>query len=121
MRSAAVTSTGCWRTDTSDAVLDWSNSRAFDAGVYRGHAEIRAFVEGFLTAWEEVRMEFVDGPTEVKDGVLFTENLAHLRGRDGIEVEARTAWLITIRHGGQTSLSLYQTKQDALQAAGLSE
>jgi ketosteroid isomerase-like protein len=46
----------------SDALLDWSNTRAFDAGVYRGHGEIRAFIEGFLATWDEVRFEFVDGP-----------------------------------------------------------
>ena len=105
-----------------DAVLDWSNARVFDAGVYRGHGEIRAFTEEFLATWDEVRIELVDdGPVEVEDGLLIGENVAYLRGRDGIEVQARSAWLITIRDGEQTSLTLYQTKQDALEAAGLSE
>jgi len=104
-----------------DAVVDWSNSRGFDAGVYRGHGEIRAFVQRFLAAFEEVRIEIVDGPIEVEDGLLITENVAYLRGRDGIEVQARSAWLITIRDGEQTSLTLYQSKQEALEAAGLRE
>src|SRR5213596_320923 len=80
-----------------DAVLDWSNARAFDAGVYREHGEIRAFTEEFLATWDEVRFEIVDGPVELEDGLLITENVAYLRGRDGIEVQARSAWLITIR------------------------
>ena len=105
----------------SDAVLDWSNARAPYAGVYRGHGEIRAFLEGFLATWDEVRFEIVDVPVEVEDGLLITENVAYLRGRDGIEVQARSAWLITIRDGEQTSLKLYQTKQEALEAAGLGE
>jgi ketosteroid isomerase-like protein len=104
-----------------DAVLDWSHARAFDAGVYRGHGEIRAFTEGFRATWDEARFEIVDGPVEVEDGLLITENVAYLRGRDGIEVQARSAWLITIRDGKQTSLTLYQTKQEALEAAGLRE
>jgi ketosteroid isomerase-like protein len=104
-----------------DAVLDWSNSRGLDAGVYRGHDEIRAFMERFLATWDEVRIEIVDGPVEVEDGVLITENVAHLRGRDGIDVQARSTLLATIRDGEQTSLTLYQTKQEALEAAGLSE
>ena len=104
-----------------DAVLDWSNSRGFEAGVYRGQGEVRAFMERFLAAWDEVRIEFVDGPAEVEDGVLIAENVTHLRGRDGIEVQARSAWLITIRDGEQTSLMLYQTKQEAREAAGLQE
>jgi ketosteroid isomerase-like protein len=104
-----------------DAVLDWSNARAFDAGVYRGHGEIRAFTEEFLATWDEVRFEIVDGPVELGDGLLITENVAYLRGRDGIEVQARSAWLITIRDGEQTSLTLYQTKREALEAARLRE
>jgi ketosteroid isomerase-like protein len=103
-----------------DAVLDWSNSRGFDAGVFRGHGEIRAFMQRFLPAFDEIRFE-IDDPVEVEDGVLLVENVAYLRGRDGIEVQARSAWLITIRDGEQTSLTLYQTKQDALEAAGLSD
>ncbi len=104
-----------------DAVLDWSNARTFEAGVYRGHDEIRAFIEAFLAAWEEVRIEIIDGPVEVADGLLVAENITYLRGRDGIEVQARSAWLITIEDGEQTSLTLYQTRQDALEAAGLRE
>jgi ketosteroid isomerase-like protein len=104
-----------------DAVLDWSNSRGLDAGFYRGYDEIRGFMERFLAAWDEVRIEIVDGPVEVEDGVLITENVAYLRGRDGIDVEARSAWLTTIRDGEQTSLTMYQAKQDALEAAGLAE
>ena len=104
-----------------DAVLDWSNARSFDAGVYRGHDEIRAFVQRFLAAWDEVRIEIVDGPVEIEEGLLLTENVTYLRGRDAIEVQARSAWLTTIRDGEQTSLTLYQTKQDALEAAGLRE
>jgi ketosteroid isomerase-like protein len=105
----------------SDAVLDWSNSRGFDAGIYRGQGEIRRFMQRFLATWEEVRIEIVYGPVEVEDGLLIAENVTALRGRDGIEVQARSTWLITIRDGEQTSLTLYQTKQEALEAAGLRE
>jgi ketosteroid isomerase-like protein len=104
-----------------DAVLDWSNARSFDAGVYRGHGEIRAFMEGFLAAWDDVRIEIVYGPIEVEDGLLIAENVTYMRGRDGIEVQAGSAWLITIRDGKTTSLTLCQTKQEALEAAGLRE
>jgi ketosteroid isomerase-like protein len=104
----------------ADAVVDWSNSRGPEAGVYRGHDEIRAFAQRFLAAWDEVRFEIGD-PIEVEDDLLVVENVAYLRGRDGIETEARSAWVITFREGQQTSLTLYQTKQEALEAAGLSE
>lgn len=103
-----------------DAVCDWSNSHGFDAGVYRGRDEIRAFWRGFLNVFEEVRIE-IDGPMEIEDGLLLAENVAFFRGRDGIETQARSALLFTIRDGKTTSLTLYQTKQEALEAAGLTE
>ena len=104
-----------------DAVVDWSNARGPDAGVYRGHGEVRAFAQRFFEAFEEIRIELLDDPVEVKDGLVLAENVTYFRGREGIEVEARSAWLVTFRDGEQTSLTLYQTKQEALEAAGLSE
>jgi ketosteroid isomerase-like protein len=103
-----------------DAVLDWSNSRGVEAGVYRRHREIRAFAQRFLSNWDEVPLEIAE-PVQVEDDLVIAENVTYLRGRDGVEVQARSAWLIRFRDGKQTSLTLYQTKQDALAAAGLSE
>ena len=104
----------------SDAVVDWSRSRGFDAGVFRGHDAIRAHWQRLLEAFDEVRIELVD-PIEVEGDLLIVENLGYLRGRDGIEVQTRSAWLITIRDGELTSFTLYQTRQEALEAAGLRE
>jgi ketosteroid isomerase-like protein len=104
-----------------DVVLDWSNARNFDAGVFRGHDEVRAFTQRFLDTWEEVRVELPGDPVEVGDDVLVVENVAHMRGRDGIEVQARSAWLIAMRDRKVASFTLYQTKREALEAAGLSE
>jgi len=101
-----------------DAVWDWSKGHGFDAGVYRGRDEIRAFWQERLAAFEEIRIELVD-LREVEDDLLIVENIGYVRGRDGIEAEARSTWLIGFQDGEQTSLTLYQTKQDALEAAGL--
>ena len=103
-----------------DAVWDWSNGHGFDAGVYRGRDEIRAFWQERSAAWEENRFEIVD-LVEVGDDRVIVENVAYLRGRDGIEVEARSAWLVTFQDGEQISLTLFQTMREALEAAGLSE
>jgi|SRR6187399_349125 ketosteroid isomerase-like protein len=105
---------------SADAVLDWSNSRGLEAAVVRGRDEIRAYMEQFLEAFEEVRIELED-VFEADEGVVIVENLAYFRGRDGIEVTARSAWVITLQNGCQTSLTLYQSKADALKAAGPSE
>ena len=105
---------------TPDVVLDWSNARNFDAGVFQGHDEVRAFTKLWLETWEAIRLELPSDPVEVQDDVLVVENVAYMRGRDGIEVQARSAWLITMRGRKVASFTLYQTKQEALEAAGLS-
>jgi ketosteroid isomerase-like protein len=104
-----------------DAVFDWSNSLGFDARVFRGHGEIRAFLARFYEAFGEIRVELLDDPVELEHGLVVVENVSRSRGRDGIEVRARSTFLITIRDGVQTSLTLYQTMQEALEAAVLSE
>jgi ketosteroid isomerase-like protein len=103
-----------------DAVWDWSNGHGFDARVYRGRDEIWTFWQQRDAAWEEVRFEIVD-LVEVDHDRVIVENIGYARARDGMHVEARSAWLITLQDGEQTSLTLFQTKQDALEAAGLSE
>ena len=105
---------------TPDAVVDWSNSYGLDAGVYRGQGEIRGLARRFHDTFDEIRIELVGDPVEVTDELILAENIAYFRGRDGIEVQARSVWLIAFRGGQQTSLTLYQTMQEALEAAGLS-
>ena len=109
---------GALETWATDAVVDWSNSRGLEAGVFRGHDEIRASMERFIGTFESARMELLGDPIEVEDGLVIAENVAYLQGRDGIEVQARSAFLIRIRDGQQTSLTLYQTRHEALEAAG---
>jgi ketosteroid isomerase-like protein len=103
-----------------DAVWDWTNSRGFNARVFRGHDDIRALWERFLETFDEVRVD-VEDVVEVRDGLLIEENVSYFRGRDGVETQARSAWLITFRDGRLTSLTLYQTMHEALEAAGLQE
>ncbi len=103
-----------------DGVWDWSNSHGLDAGVFHGHSEIREFWNGFVETFDELRFELVEA-VEIRDGLVLVENVGHVRGRDGIEAQARSAWLIKVADGVSVSLTLFQTKQDALEAAGLSE
>jgi ketosteroid isomerase-like protein len=103
-----------------DAVWDWSNSHGFDAGVFRGHNQIRGFWQQFLDTFDELRFE-LDEIVEVEEGLLIAENVGYVQGRDGIEAQARSAWLIRAESGQITSLTMYQSKQEALEAAGLRE
>jgi ketosteroid isomerase-like protein len=100
-----------------DVVVDWSRSHGLDARTFRGREAVLDFVKRFREPFAEIRIELDDEPVELEDGSLIVENVASFRGRDGIEAQARSAWLITFRDGVQSSLTMFQTKADALEAA----
>ena len=69
--------------------------------------------------WEAVRWE-IDELREVGDHVAASIT-SYLRGRDGIEITARTPWVWTFRDGSIVRQCGYQERQDALEDLGLSE
>src|SRR3954463_10042212 len=101
-----------------DFVFDFSRSVGTEGGVYK-LGQMRTFW-GELAAemWESSRFE-VEEFIEAGDLVM-TPVTNLLRGRDGIEVQARGAWVWTFRDGSVARITLYQTRQEALEAAGLS-
>ena len=99
--------------------LDWSASRGVEAGVYRGVEATLGWMMGYISAFEEVVVEperFID----VGESVV-VPNVARFRGRDGIEVLARAAFVYTVRAGKITRMCLYQETGEALKAVGLEE
>ena len=98
------------RTKTSHACAPVALQDGFDDGVV---------VEEFGEAWEYARIEpheFIEaGDLVVMPGTL------HVKGRDGIEVVSRGAFVWTIRNGAIERMVMYQSRQDALEAVGLSE
>jgi ketosteroid isomerase-like protein len=60
------------------------------------------------------------GFTEAGSEVV-VPNTAHVRGREGIEVIARSAFVFTVENGQITRLRLFQERAEALEAAGLRE
>jgi ketosteroid isomerase-like protein len=103
----------------SDAEIDWSRARALYRGVYRGHAEHEAFWDEFWSTFEASELEVHDLTEAGSEVVLW--NTAHMRGRDGIEVTARSALVFTVENGQITRLRLFQERAKALEAAGLRE
>jgi len=103
----------------SDAEIDWSRSRGPHKGVYRGHGEREVFWDAFWSTFEDIRLE-VHGFTEVGSEVV-VPNTAHMRGRQGIEVIARSTLVFTVENGRITRERLFQERTDALEAVGLSE
>jgi ketosteroid isomerase-like protein len=102
-----------------DAEIDWSRSRGPHKGVYRGRGEHEAFWEAFWSTFEDIQLE-VHGFTEVASEVV-VPNTAHMRGRQGIEVIARSTLVFTVENGRITRERLFQEQAEALEAVGLSE
>src|SRR3954447_17203519 len=103
----------------SDAEVDWSRDRGPLKGLYRGHREIKTFREAFLSTFDEVQLE-AHSFTEVGSEVV-VPNTAHMCGRDGIEVIARSTFVYTVENGQITRLRMFQEEAEALEAAGLPE
>jgi ketosteroid isomerase-like protein len=99
-----------------DAEIDQSRAAGTDRGVYTV-AEFRRLTRQFIDTWESVDW-IADEFIEAGDHVVmpFTNRL---RGRDGIEVEARGVIVWTIRDGLIRRTCLYQGRDEALEAAGL--
>jgi ketosteroid isomerase-like protein len=102
----------------SDGEMDWSRSRGPLKGVYRGHGELEVFWDGWLTFdWGELETyDLTEAGSEV-----VVPNTATFRGRQGIEVVARSAFLFTVEEGQIVCQRLFQEPAEALEAAGLSE
>jgi ketosteroid isomerase-like protein len=105
----------------ADIVMDWSNSRGPAKGVHRGKEEVRKFWGSFLEAFDAMQWE----PTEIielnaSQVLVVTHFQARGRG-SGIEVDASGAQLWTVRDGEVQNVKLFQSKAEALDAAGLPE
>ena len=86
-------------------------------GVYRGEGELEVFWDAFWSTFEDVQLE-MHGFTEVGSEVV-VPNTAHVRGRQGIEVVARSTFVFTVENGRITRFRMFQERAEALAAAGL--
>ena len=103
----------------SDAEIDWSRARGPFKGVYRGPREFEAFWDVFWSTFDEVQVETY-GLAEAGSEVVYS-NTAHVRGRQGIEVTAKSTFVWTVENGQITRFRMFQERAEALEAAGLSE
>jgi ketosteroid isomerase-like protein len=98
--------------------FDMSRAVGTNRGIY-GLDQARRYLVDFAASWESVRIE----PHEfIESGdLVVVPQTTHARGRDGIEVVSRPTYVWTIRDRAIEQVSLYQERQDALEAVGLSE
>jgi ketosteroid isomerase-like protein len=87
-------------------------------GVY-GLDQMQHFWDELSELWDSLRIA-ADEFIEVGEHVV-TPLTNHFWGRGGIEVQARPALVWTIRDGAIVRVSMYQEREDALEAVGLAE
>jgi ketosteroid isomerase-like protein len=102
---------------TPNVKYDASRNLGEWRGIYEGRDVKRAW-ETFYGQWESWRIE-IDEFVHVGESVVVTRLTGYFRGRDGIEVPARTSMVWTFREGAVSEAVLYD-EDDALKAAGLS-
>jgi ketosteroid isomerase-like protein len=109
--------------DFADPALEWHVRQDLpDAGVYRGHQGFRALLERFDEAFEEQGyepVEFIDAGGEVV--VVPLRWWGRGRGSGATVVERYETWVFTVRERRIASVCEFRTRDEALEAAGLSE
>src|SRR6476619_3663566 len=100
-----------------DRDIEWKTTRT---GRHRGHEEVRRFMEDMREPFEEVMVE----PDEWFDHgdriVVFLRIRARPRGSHAI-AENRVGHLWTMRDGKAIRCETFPRREEALEAAGLSE
>jgi ketosteroid isomerase-like protein len=119
-----------WTNQDLDGVLDcahaefefdWSASQAPFGAIYIGHEGFRRFWIEHNDAWEEFTLEIPEVVECAHDQVI-TVTVVHGRGQgSGIRIEGTGAVLWTLRGSRVLSAKLFQTREEALGAVGLSE
>ena len=106
---------GAMKDMAADFVFDFSRSMSPERGVY-GREDIPRLQYSFGGVWESVRWEpeaFIEAASRI-----VTPMRTYNRGRDGIEVQTRTAWLWSFRDGRVARVTFFQDRREALEAAG---
>jgi ketosteroid isomerase-like protein len=105
------------RENVPDIEVDWSRSSGVEAGIYRGGEAVSRFWNTFFEVFDRV----VVTPEELlehDDDVILVDR-SRMWGREGIEVEARNAHVVTLRDGRIVCWVMYRSRADALKAVGL--
>ena len=102
-----------------DPEIEWHGyTHVPESGTLEGRDDVRAWLERFLDAWEQLDIEV----TELIDAGEQVAALVRFRGSgrgSGVPVEGGTdAHLWTVRDGRIVAVTLYQGTQEALEAIG---
>ena len=113
---------GDWDATLKDAApsfeFDFSRSMGPGRGVY-SLDQMGQYFREITEAWQSRRLE----PDEIIEAgeQIVTPNTLYVQGRDGIKLQASSAWVWTLRDGRVAHICFYQGRREALEAVGLSE
>ena len=98
-----------------------SVTAALDPHTYRGHDGIRRYLSDMADSWAEWRSE-VEDVFEVGPHTVVATIRSRLIGKDsGVPVETRLGVVFVLSQGKILRGQAYPSRQDALEAVGLSE
>ena len=104
----------------SDLVMDWSRSIGPQRGVYRGRAGVEEWIAAISEAFESFEILPLEYVGEGDRIVVPTRVKGRGRG-SGVVVDAEGVTLWELERGKVARLTLYGTRQEALEAAGMRE
>ena len=116
-------SRGDWSTfiEFFDPEVEWLTTGQFVGGeLYRGHAGVREFLDALSGEFEEFHAE--PGNFSQASGVVVADTRVTGMGkRSGVPVELQFTVVVSLRGGRIVRVRNFLDRQEALEAAGLSE
>jgi uncharacterized protein len=104
-----------------DPEVEWEDLNALpDAGIYRGREELREAVKSFYAAWDDLSFtpeEFIDAG----EAVVVAHRWRGTGKASGTPINTLTWNVFTLRDGRIIQRRAFQHREQALEAAGLSE
>jgi ketosteroid isomerase-like protein len=108
-------------TDVFTDDIVWIPADAPESGMFRGIEEFAKSWRGFLEAWEGLRSE-AEEIVPLSAGKYLVMQVFRATGRaSGVETEAKSAVLVTMRGGRIARMEGFWDRDPALKAAGLQE
>ena len=107
-----------WREVLAEDVI-WDISTTA-AGVYEGHAGIERFFTDWLGTWEDPVLEHLDF-IDAGDSVVVVFRWTGRGKASGVEIEATMFGVHDLKDGQIVRYRQYETREEALEAVGLSE
>ena len=104
-----------------DPEVEFDNRNAtFESGFFTGHDGVLEGLRRFGEMWETQRFEPIEFIPAGADQVVVVVRTTSV-GREGIETVAHNGNLYTLRGGSIVRVKTFQTKEEALEAVGISE